>query len=250
MITTLQKYINEMKKTSIWDILNQKNINIDDLIKYLIDGNPNTKNNNKQTPLIYCLKYNKSIAAEFLIPHSNLNIKDNNSQTALFITLQKKRFSLFKKILETGRVDLEKIVNGDEKYLDYAIKHSNRTYVSLLLMYGAKPTFDNLYDLIKNGYINSADLAIMNITKIELNKKDEDGNTLLHICDNVFLMSKLIKKGIKTNIENNKGFDFYHFLSEENGYALLNRLSDKTDKYSKKVFNKLNKKYIKKKYKI
>jgi len=90
----------------------------------------------------------------------------------------------------------------------------------------------------------------MNINKIELNKKDEYGNTLLHICDNVFLMSKLIKKGIKTNIENNKGFDFYHFLSEENGYALLNRLSDKTDKYSKKVFNKLNKKYIKKKYKI
>ena len=95
-------------------------------------------------------------------------------------------------------------------------------------MYKFNPTIENLEkELLGNDFDAESAETIINSHKVNINKIDENGNTLLHkaIMNNKFRASQwLIKNGINVRIENNNGLTPQRLAVEKGNLPLIDAL--------------------------
>ena len=243
--------INERKKEkrkNIWWIIKKSKTPLKDLNEYIKNNdNVNIRNKQKITPLMYCIKYfyKNSInyeLAKILIPVSNLNLQDIYGQTALFITLQKKELDLFTLIINTDKINLNATVNGDDNYLDYAIRHNSYRYIWLILDHLKKIKFEDIYKLLEYQKNAVVKFAIDKTDIKELIKINDNNETLFHVCTDKDIFIILIEKGVDMTKISNDGYNFLINMNESDIKYIISKLKEKNNKKYKYIDKIIKKK--------
>lgn len=209
-------------------------------------SNLNYKNNIGETPLFIACKYNNFRIADFLIK-SGCNLNDSTffKYTPLQIASINKYYDIVKLLINNGAsTDNKNTYNGNTA-LHEACKNGCSSIIIYLLTKNKDlcliknndnetPLFLIEDDSILESIINnlSIDYIIHILCKnrkidmlltffekeLNVNCKDEDGNTILHnLCqqENIDLVYLLLENGADPNIENNNGETLLHKACEK-----------------------------------
>ena len=185
-------------------------------------------NDKSQSYLHLCAAQNKPSSIQWLLKHKiDVDLKTIHGQTPLFYAVQNGSLESTE-LLISKSADIHVVDNDKRTVLQEAVYNNQIEVTKLLLKYpndvnsidekGKTVLFDALGTLNKRMI-----LQILNISGLDLNHKDLNGNTILfHDSVNVdsSIVELLIEKGIDVSITNNDGLDYIF-------YCLLNRLLSK-----------------------
>ncbi len=226
-----EKYINYIKNSSIkiW----------------------NYKNENGLTPLHQSISLNLyELSKEIILSAKNnlsqeefnlfINCRTNKGQTALHYASFVGNIKLIKLLFQNGA--------------DISIKTNNNFNVLQLAVMGNKVTslyyFIKKYEIDINSkdskdntclhlatYFNSKKIFnyLLTDNQIKINSKNKDGFTPLHfavINQNISMIKKLLMKGAKCSIKNNRYETAYDLAKKNNNYSIQNILKGNKFKYS------------------
>ena len=226
-----EKYINYIKNSSIkiW----------------------NYKNENGLTPLHQSISLNLyELSKEIILSAKNnlsqeefnlfINCRTNKGQTALHYASFVGNIKLIKLLFQNGA--------------DISIKTNNNFNVLQLAVMGNKVTslyyFIKKYEIDINSkdskdntclhlatYFNSKKIFnyLLTDNQIKINSKNKDGFTPLHfavINQNISMIKKLLMKGAKCSIKNNRYETVYDLAKKNNNYSIQNILKGNKFKYS------------------
>ena len=189
----------------------------------------NKKNKNGWTALSVAMR--SSGAEDSTVEHllelgPNPNLPDDDGETPLELAVllgeDKKAISL----LEHGAL-LQRSQGKEGTLIHQAIRSCNKEVIEKMLEYGGDKllyTKGSTYpdypvelaiDISGDIKINGKEVASMLLDHMDLNYKDESGNTLLHracIRRNLKLIQMLLEKGMDVNVKNNDGLTPLEFM--------------------------------------
>ncbi|MDF2964820.1 MAG: ankyrin-3-like [Rickettsiaceae bacterium] len=214
-------------------------------IKYKL--NINKQDSERSTLLHIAIANDNFLAIKLLFEHgADPNIYSRYYETPLKQAIIKKNYALVKLLLENGANPNQKIINAYP--IDIAIEKADMNIIELLLKYGAFPNIEQTIPTLHKAYDKHSNNTrkILNIFfkhGIDLNKLDQNGNSLLNLVINeedLNLANFLLKHGANPNIEElfitplnhaikNKDMRLIHLLLKYNADP---QLTDKDNGYT------------------
>ena len=181
----------------------------------------NAQNNQGQTPLMLACRYDKNADFITLLEHgADVNIKDKSGKTAL--DYAKERFCYYNHtrlyMQSIGQAD-KADVTGElhllgakyrDLYYDRVKTEQFLRKMQELLAAGANPNIPNIYggpfifQVIGKPYAEQA-VPILLQYGVDINAKDDEGNTPLHCASNANIMRLLLDVGADVHAVNNSG---------------------------------------------
>ena len=137
-------------------------------------------------------------------------------------------------INDTGEIQSEDITSNQIPFLSIS---SNLSVNALNKMLDKNPHLINMIDENKQTFLsyaikrnnNQIINLIVNVPIIDLNYKDKNGNTYLHLSvihQNINLIKSLLDKNIKINTQNNDGNTALHFAYYVSNYEIIKLLKN------------------------
>lgn len=194
-------------------------LSIEDALTY--GANINAQNHQGQTPLMLACRHDKNADFITLLEHgADVNIKDKSGKTAL--DYAKERFCYYNHtrlyMQSIGKADKADVTGelhllGDkyrDLYYDKAQAEQFLCQMQELLATGADPNIPNIYggpfifQVIGKPYAEQA-VPILLQYGVDINAKDDEGNTPLHCACNANVMRLLLDVGADVHAVNNSG---------------------------------------------
>lgn len=211
-----------------------------DKLKQDPNMNPNIQDENLETPLLSAIDTNQTDIVQSLLNHPRIkvNLKDSFNFTPLYRAIDNYQTDIVLMLLEHPRID-PNLVNGPNQhysrhvgpvgpsspttFLQLCYTKNSMDYFKLLLEHDRiDPNLEHSYlyldhssayplqnNLLHDAIINDKNVAtelLLQHPRIELNVKDENGNSELHHCiryDNTFAFNILVKNPrVDVNLEN------------------------------------------------
>ncbi|MFO1130143.1 MAG: ankyrin repeat domain-containing protein [Rickettsiales bacterium] len=213
------------------------------LLKYLIDNkkiDPNIPNDNGDTVLHIIAKNNHLTALKKLInnyPDINFNTKNKVGNTLLHIAIENNSSEMFEKLIsysydEDGKIDINLKDNFGNTPLHLAVGYNNIKALEILMNHSKIDPNSGapIHRTIEN---KSSEMFEKLISydihkKIDINLKDNSGNTFLHLAvihENTKALEILMNHSkIDPNIQDNNGNTPLHMAIENNSSEMFEKL--------------------------
>jgi len=248
MISSLFK--KEYNNTTYLQELLQEEINEqwlnDGLTDEMVDIN--YKDTKGDTFLMKCIKVSKILSVKWLIKnHADITIQNNNHKTALYLAIEKRNTDIITLLLQTKKINLEQRDLEGRTLLQNIIVDGHNTMAKFLIQQGANVTnIDNkdrniIYDALSYGD-KSFIKYLLDLKKIDLNKLDENGNSIMHhteVIKNDEIAKLLLQAGADPTLKNKNGesYLFNIALREENNDEIIDVALDNGADVNSKTVN-------------
>lgn len=194
---------------------------------------------------IACRSDNLAIIDSLLqSPHINVNIRSSsNLRTPLHIAAMQGNASPIKSLLRMAEIDVQAEDAHGYLPLHYAAEHLVPTMESFEFSMAYQDCRDALLGLCRNGAVNTRTLqkrapthlaakagnilaleVFLTQSDLDINVKDAQGETALHLAADITTVGMLLEKGLDANIQNVDGNTALHSALEWNMMVLIHPL--------------------------
>ena len=176
-----------------------------DIAKYLIDNchaSPNFSDGNS-TPLEECINNGFNTLFDYILSLNDidLNLMNNQNESPLICAAKENQPEFIRKLIQTEKIDINIRDENGLSALFYCIKNTDIEDIDLLLSKGSLIEYEDISALHIAAENENSDVLrhLLPNNDIDINRKDNEGKTALHICANS--SSNLIENA-KVLIEN------------------------------------------------
>ena len=209
-----------------------------EIVQYLVNNfhaSPNIANSSS-TPLIDCISNAFIPLFDFLLSLDDIDVNFPNAdeETPLICAAKEKQPIFIQKLLKIDTVNINAKDEGGFSALFYSVKNGDIESISLLLSKGAFIEYDDSSVSALHIAAENENPKVMKLLLdqkgININKKDSEGKTPLHICvsssDSLLPIAKiLVEHGADINsVDNMKSTPLHYAVGNEN-YKIVEFLS-------------------------
>lgn len=240
-IDTVKKLFIQINENENINILEMRNLAVKNgylnILKFLHENGVNITNREYQygtNPLMIAAEMGWMDIVDYLLNPKHADVEQQEINFALMKAIRYKNIDIVDILIETGKCNLnfENVLGNTP--LSLAILFGSKDIFHKLIIYGSDINYINRYDenllhhAVKNTNIEMVDIILSFNTDIEINKKDDHGNTPLmysYIYRNIDIMEILLKNGADPKIKDDTGKSL-------RDYAQTNAIKDLLDKYT------------------